>query len=198
MSLDMFVELIVIQISIILQTFGLRSGVEVLELYLVRRFLFKVQQFRQVLLNLLLLFFVQGLLLLVQIVDDEKVFGVRFVEVDSVDFLMFGLTRANHVTKVVAVVQDVVGWVHKHFHLIGDFEFDCDQVNVLLLEKNHHDVGELSAAVDASFQNNSVKLILRARLIVVDPELLLCQDLFHVWASLRKSLILLVGVKDIT
>ena len=98
---------------------------------------------------------------------------------------------------MVAVVKDVVRWVHEQFHLIGDFEFDCYQVNVLLLEKNHHNIGELTATVDASFQNNSIKLILSARLIVMDPELLICQNFFHIWASLLKSQILYVGVKDI-
>ena len=98
---------------------------------------------------------------------------------------------------MVTVVKDVVRWVHEHFHLISNFEFDCYQVNVLLLEKNHHNIGELTASVDASLQNNSIKLVLSTRLIVMDPELLICQNLFHIWASLLESDILYVGVKDI-
>lgn len=45
MTLYMFVQLIVIQISIVFQAFGLWSCVEVLELNLVGRFFFEVEQF---------------------------------------------------------------------------------------------------------------------------------------------------------
>jgi hypothetical protein len=114
------------------------------------------------------------LLLFVQVVDNEKVLSVLFIEVDSINFVIIWLTVANYITEVVAVVKDVVRWVDKHFHLISDFEFDSNQVNILLLEKNHHNIRELTTSVNASFQNNSVKFILSSCLVVMDPKLLLC------------------------
>jgi len=149
MTFYMFVKLFVVQISIVFQTFGFWSCVEVLELNFIGRFFFEVQQFGQIMLNLLFLFFVQWLLLFVQIVDDEKVFSIWFVEVNSIDFIIIWLTWADYITKVVTVIKDVVRWVHEHFHLISNFKFYGYQVNILLLEKNHNNIGELTASVDA-------------------------------------------------
>ena len=76
MTFDVFVKLFIVQISVVFQTLGLRSCVEVFELDLVCCFFFEVQELCQVLLDLLLLFLVQRLLLLVQVVDYKEVFGI--------------------------------------------------------------------------------------------------------------------------
>tara|TARA_B110000285_G_C15046861_1_gene574779 strand:+ start:723 stop:965 length:243 start_codon:yes stop_codon:yes gene_type:complete len=80
------------------------------------------------------------LLLLIQIVNNEKVLGILLVEVDSIDFFVIWLTVADDITEVITVIQNVISRVDKNFHLISDFKFNRDQVNVSLLEKDHHNV----------------------------------------------------------
>ena len=197
MTFNVLVKLFVVKVSVVFQTLGFRSSVEVFEFNLVCCFFFEVKKFGKVLLDLLLLLFVQWLLLFVQVVDDEEIFGIRLVEVYSIDFIVVWLTRTDNITEMVTVIKNIVRWVHKYFHLISNFKLDSNQVDVLLLEKNHNNIGELTSSIDALLQNNSIKLILSTSLIVMDPKLLFCQNLFHIWASLLESQILYVGIENI-
>ena len=77
MAFNILVKFFAVQEPVVFQTFGLGGCIEIFKLYLVGRFFIKIQEFREVLLNLLLFFLVERLLLFIQIVDYEKILGDR-------------------------------------------------------------------------------------------------------------------------
>jgi hypothetical protein len=125
MTFYMLVYLFIVQVPVVFQTLGLGSRVEIFKFNLVCRFFFEIQQPRKVYLNLLFFFFVKRLFLLVQIVDNEKVFSILFIKVDTIDFFIIWLAVANNITEMVTVVKNVIRWIYKNFHLISDFKLDC-------------------------------------------------------------------------
>jgi len=119
-------------------------------------------------------------------------------DIDAIDLVKIWLTVINHVTKVIRVTKDVLTWIYKHFHLIGNQYLQSNQKYVFLLIQDHGYISELEALIFVSLKRNSIKLILCSCLIVVGPNLIVSlKDLDHLLLSFQQIVIVWAGSENI-
>ena len=103
----------------ITQTRRLDSGVKVLEISLNIFLVFCIKSLSKLLVDIDQFSLVDRLLF-VEVVHNEKVLCLMRRDIDAVDLVKIWLTVVNHVTKVIGVTKDILTWIYKHFHLIGN------------------------------------------------------------------------------
>ena len=54
-------------------------------------------------------------------------------DIDAIDLIEIWLTVVDDITKVISVTKDVLTWIDKHFHLVGNQHLKSNQEDVFLL-----------------------------------------------------------------
>ena len=129
-------------------------------------------------------------LLLVKVVHDEEIFSLVRRNIDAVNLVEIWLTVIDHISEMISVTEDVLTWVHKHFHLVCNQNLQGNQKDVFLLIEDHCHISELETFVFVTLKWNSIKLILGTCLVVMGPNLVIpLKDLDHLLLSLQQVLV---------
>jgi len=142
-------------------------------------------------------FFVDGLLLDIQVVHNEEVLCARWLQVNTIDLLERGHAVVNNISIVVLVVKDVLRRVHEHLELTGNPDLEGNKEDVLLLVEDHTDVLELEALELVALQGHFVQLVVGTRLVVVRPHFFLLKNFYHFNLLFHKLLVIVALGEDI-